>query len=239
MSTREVLIVGASGGLGRALADVYGEHGWRVRPVDRSICDLSDPAAVERLAADLGRSGGALEVSIFAAGTSEAGYVDEMEPAAFRRCLEVNFLAPVALFEAIATNTPCRRFVFVLSGAADFLIPGLGPYALAKRALRDYLHVRALERSFPDCLVLAVRPGAIATSFDEKTRVHGRFRLPRLSRRRSPRDVARRIYDAERAGRALRLSPVPTVLGWMQSLAPAALAWMIRRHPKLRRPGRA
>jgi short-subunit dehydrogenase len=235
---RDVLIVGAAGGLGAALADVYEKEGWRVRRVDRAAGDLSDPVAVARLGDDLVATGGSLDVTIFAAGAAEAGYVDETEPGAIRRALEVNFLAPVTLFHTIATRTRCRRFVFVLSGAADVLIPGLAPYALAKRALRDYLHVRRLERSFLDCHVLEVRPGAIATRFDDKTRVHGTLRLPRTRRRRAARDVAERIYAAQTAGaRRLDLSAWPGLVGRMQSLAPSLVSWLIRRHPALKRQG--
>lgn len=236
MEPRDVLVVGASGGLGSALAEVYAARGWRVRRVDRQAGDLADPAAVRRLADELSRERGSLEVCIFAAGMSEAGYVDELDPDALRRTLEVNFLAPVTLFHALATATPCRRFVFILSGAADVALPGLAPYTLAKRALRDYLDVRALERSFPDCRVLEVRPGAIATAFDDRTRVHGRFALPRTARRRSARDVAERIYAAERAGASrLTLSALPGILGRAQSLAPAVFRWLIRRHPRWKR----
>ena len=239
MATGAVVIIGAQGGLGSALAEVYGDRGWRVRGIGRKDGDLADPAEVRRLAAEIARDD-ALDLVIFAAGTSEAGYVDEVDADAFRRCLEVNFLAPITLFRAIASATRCRRFVFVLSGLGDVLVPGFSPYALAKRALRDYLEVRALERSFPGCYVLEVRPGPIATAFDDKTRVHGDFRLPRQARCRSARDVAERVYAAERAGRRrLCLSRLPSLLGRLQSTVPAALGWLIRRHPSFRRGRRA
>jgi NAD(P)-dependent dehydrogenase (short-subunit alcohol dehydrogenase family) len=224
-----VLIVGARGGLGRALADVYRERGWTVQAVTRDRCDLADPAAVARLASELAGSERSLELCVVPAGMSEAGYADEVPPAAFRRCLEVNFLAPVTLLSALATTTSCRRFVFVLSGAADLLIPGLTPYALSKRALRDYIEIARLEGSFPACRILVVRPGAIETDFNRRTRVHGAYRLPQGSRPRSPRDVAEQIYRAERAGRtSLVLSPLPILLGRLQALAPALIGRLIR-----------
>jgi len=226
-----VLIVGARGGLGQALADVYRERGWMVQPVTRDRCDLGDPVAVARLAGELAESGRRLDVCVLAAGTSEAGYVNEVPPAAFRRCLEVNFLAPLTLLSALAAATPCRRFVLVLSGAADLLVPGLAPYALSKRALRDYVEIAGLEGSFPGCRILVVWPGAIETAFNRRTGVHGTYRLPAPSRPKSPRYVAERIYRAERAGRArLVLSPLPILLGRLQALAPALIGRLIRWH---------
>jgi short-subunit dehydrogenase len=126
----------------------------------------------------------------------------------------------------------------VLSGAADLLVPGLSPYALSKRALRDYLDIVRLERSFPRSRVLTVWPGPIATRFNEKSRVHGSYRLPTGSPGRSARDVAERIYRAEQAGRReLVLSPVPRLAGSIQAIVPAFVRWLIRRHPSFRRPG--
>ncbi len=225
-----VLIIGARSGLGQALADVYGEHGWTVDTVNRDTCDLSNQEAVLRLAERLRSSAEWPDVCVFTAGISEAGYADELDDRAFRHCFEVNFFAPVVLFRAVATGpAPCRRFVFVLSGAADLLLPGLGPYALSKRALRDYLRLIELEGSFPNCLLVTVRPGAMATRFDEKTRVHGRYQLVTGSRPRLVREVAERVYAAERAGRTrLTLSLLPGVLGWLQNIAPAPMRWIAR-----------
>ncbi len=226
-----VLIVGASGGLGQALADVYRERGWAVQAVTRDRCDLADPVAVARLASELAESGRRLDLCVFPAGVSEAGYADEVEPAAFRRCLEVNFLAPLTLMSALATSTACRRFVFILSGAADLLVPGLAPYALSKRALRDLVEIARLEGSFPDCRVLTVWPGAVETDFNRKTRIHGTYRLPAGAAAKSPRHVAERIYRAEQAGRTrLVLWPLPILIGRLQALAPALIDPLIRWH---------
>lgn len=230
------LIVGARGGLGQALVEQYRGRGWTVETVDRDACDLADPAAVTKLARDLSASGGGLDLCVMAAGTADAGYLDEVPPEAFRRCLEVNFLAPITILSALATSAACRRFVLVLSGAADLLVPGLAPYSLSKRPLRDWIDVVRLEGSFRDCWILPVWPGAIETEFTRKIRIHGVYRLPRGTRPRPPREVAERIYRAERAGRTcLVLSPVPRLLGRLQALAPGVVRQLIRWHPGLRR----
>ncbi len=241
----KALIVGATSGLGMALAQIYRERGWVVHSVQRKdashttdspwICDLSHPSAVSSLASDPSKMAG-FDLGIFSAGTSEAGYVDALNPESFRRCLEVNFLAPIALFNAMArASPPCRRFVFILSGAAEFLVPGLAPYALSKRALRDYLTFRDLESSFPDCRILTVWPGPLATNFDAKTRLHGGYRLPKAAKVRSPEEVARRILEAEASGKnRLDLSPMARRLGQFQAAVPHAARWLMRCHPALR-----
>jgi NAD(P)-dependent dehydrogenase (short-subunit alcohol dehydrogenase family) len=233
----KLFLTGASGGLGRALAKIYREEGWSILgtirkptpdlPCETVCCDLSAPSEVQRLI-DERLQGTCFDLAILAAGWSEAGYLDKIDAGALRRCFEVNFLAPFSLTQALARGG-CSRFVFVLSGTAQFLMPGLAPYALSKRALRDLLELRELERSFPQARFLTVWPGPIATRFNEKTRLHGNYRLPGQRRRRPrpPEEVARRIYQAEHDdAKRLVLSRLPGLLGWIQSaLPPLARPW--------------
>jgi NAD(P)-dependent dehydrogenase (short-subunit alcohol dehydrogenase family) len=232
--TDPVLVVGARSGLGAALTQLYRERSRTVLTLDRDRCDLGDAGAVARVAGEWTTP---LALCLFCAGSAEFGYVDSLDASALRRSLEVNFLGPVALFSAWAGRGLCRRFVFVLSGTADLLLPGLGPYALAKRALRDYLYLLRAEASWPDVHVLEVWPGAMETPFDDKARVHGRFQPPRRRSRRAPEEVARRIVRAEETGRdRLMLSPLPRWLGRVQATAPDLAARLMRAHPRLRRP---
>lgn len=233
-SVARVLVTGSSAGLGAALAAAYRAKGWEVQGLSRRDpvwpCDLADPAQVARLVSDPGKLSG-FDLAVFAAGTSEVGLLEDLPPEAFRRCLEVNFLAPITLFRALAAAPrPCRRFVFVLSGAAEVLAPGLSPYAVGKRALKDYLAFRGLERAYPDVRILCVWPGPMATGFDAATRVHGNWRLRSASSPRSPEEVARRVLEAEEAGRRrLVLSPLACLVGRLQSLAPGLIGALMRR----------
>ncbi|QPJ65284.1 MAG: SDR family NAD(P)-dependent oxidoreductase [Candidatus Nitrohelix vancouverensis] len=237
-STNPLLILaGASGGLGQSLKQIYSDKGWRVTEISRDSCDFSSPKAVESLVSVLLLENTRPDLFIYAAALSEAGYLDEIESGALRRSFEVNFLTPVRLLEALqASELGCPRFVFIHSGAADFLIPGLAPYALSKRALRDYLNIAGLESAFHHTQILQVWPGAMATGLNEKTRLHGSFKLPRGMQARPPEEVALKIYNAVQQGAdCLRLSPVPRFLGWLQSVAPCVMNALIRLHPGLKR----
>lgn len=225
-----VLLFGASGGLGAALAREYRGLGFGVSAPDRRLCDFADPASLDRFLCKAGPA----DLCLVCAGVSEAGYVDELEPEAFARCFQVNFFAPAA----ILSKLDCGRFVFILSGTADLLVPGLSPYALSKRALRDYLRISAMEGSFPGKRVLEVWPGGIDTDFNKKTRLHGGFKpYVRRAGLRSAEEVARRIVAAERGGKKrLVLSPLVRAAGWLQDLAPDGVSRLARFAARPRAP---
>jgi NAD(P)-dependent dehydrogenase (short-subunit alcohol dehydrogenase family) len=138
----KVLILGASGGLGRSLEALYKEKKWQTSALNRRDCDLSDERAVDLAIQSSADLKSPPDLCIFASGACEAGYLDELGQDSIRKSMTVNFLSPVRTFQHLASGPhPCPSFIFVLSGVADFLIPGLAPYALSKRALRDYLAV--------------------------------------------------------------------------------------------------
>jgi short-subunit dehydrogenase len=230
-------IFGAGGGLGKALTRLYESKHWVVHSVIRSDCDLGDQKALDDFLKHLVVSGQIPDLCIFSAGTSEVGYADEVDPEAYRHTLNVNFHAPVRILMTLAKSNPaCKRFVFILSGAADLLVPGMSPYALSKRAFRDYLSCLKLERSFPDVSILAVWPGAIATEFNAKTKTHGSFRLPSGNQAKDPEEVAQRIFDAlEEGRRALVLSKRVRLAGYLQALAPWGAALLFRLCPAFKR----
>lgn len=233
----KALIIGGSRGLGEALLNIYKNKGWETHNISRNTCDLSDPLAVEKLAGDMAFINSGFTLGIFSAATADMGYIDETSPQAFRHCMQVNFLSLITLFYALAkADHPCRRFIFIHSGAADFLIPGFSPYAISKRALRDYLYIAKLENSFPGCQILQVWPGGIATEFTQKIRFHGSYKIIKGMRPRTAFEVASRIYEAEQSGKGhLNLSSLFIFLGRMQSFLPGLLNWLMQRHPLFRR----
>ena len=115
---KKALITGAASGIGRAialalaqqgadvflvdinedgLADVAREIGRHGTKVVTATCDLSDPAQIEALTANLRRRWNGLNILVNNAGITYYGHTHLMTGAQWNRIMAVNLLAPIQL----------------------------------------------------------------------------------------------------------------------------------------------
>lgn len=202
MTTRHLLITGATGGLGLALVEAARARGHRVRATGRSTATRAriEATGAAFVAADLTEPGADLAGlvqgcdSVIHAAALSASWGPK---AAFER---INVQATVALLDA-ARGAHCRRFVFISSPSifATFRDrlgiraedapsqPPLNLYARTKLAAETLV----LAANGPDLATTAVRPRAIVGPDD-------RVLLPRLAEL-----AARDWMPMLRGGRAL------------------------------------
>ena len=170
------LVVGASGGVGSALAAALRGRGGEVVGLSRSAegLDVTDEASVE---AALGRLEGPFDLVLVATG---ALVVRGHEPEKSLRALSargladqfaVNAIGPaLVLKHALPLLPRQRRSVFAALSArvgsiGDNALGGWHSYRAAKAALNQVLHGAAIElrRTHPHAIVLALHPGTVAT----------------------------------------------------------------------------
>ena len=175
------LIVGASGGIGSAMAGTLEERGVAVERLSRRDdgLDVTDERSVE---AALGALGGAFDLVLVATG---ALVVDGHEPEKSLRAITakgladqfaVNAIGPaLVLKHALPLLPRNRRFVFAALSArvgsiGDNAVGGWHAYRAAKAALNQILHGAAVElaRTHAQGIVLALHPGTVATEFTAK-----------------------------------------------------------------------
>lgn len=172
------LIVGASGGIGGAVAEALEARGAQVARLSRSAdgLDVTDEASVERA---LGALEGPFDLVLVATG---ALVVDGHAPEKSLRAITakgladqfaVNALGPALVLKHALPLLPRqgRSVLAALSARVGSIgdngIGGWHSYRAAKAALNQLLHGAAIElrRTHRGAIVLALHPGTVATRF--------------------------------------------------------------------------
>jgi uncharacterized protein len=222
-----VLVTGATGGLGHAIARAFsarganliltgrrkealerlaGELGGRAIP-----CDLSDRSDLERLVAD----SPPIDVLIANAALPATGVLTELTQQQIDRMLEVNLGAPIALARALAAGMIARaggHMVFISSLSGKAAGPASSIYSATKFGLRGFsLGLR--EDLRPHGVgVSVVLPGFISDAglFADA----GEIKLPPGIRTRTPEQVATAVIGAIERNRAeVQVAPLSLRLG--------------------------
>ncbi len=185
LAGRRVLITGASSGVGRAAARLFGEEGARLALVARSGGALEDVVAEHGLDAvvlptDLGSRDeaqaavrdavaalGGLDVVVSNAGVAVFGHVLEIHPDDFDRTMDVTFKGAVDVIREALPHLRASRGTIVATGSlmARLPLPTWSSYAASKHALRGFLNslrVEELEQG-SGVRVVMVHPGPIDT----------------------------------------------------------------------------
>jgi short-subunit dehydrogenase len=240
---REVLVTGATGGLGHAIARALARRGARVLVSGRQAqaldalaaeldgralaCDLADRDDVARLA----EAAAGVDVLVANAAVPASGAIGAFSVAALDRALEVNLRAPMVLARLLSERMAERgegHLVFVNSLSGKAGAAGSSVYSASKFGLRGYaLGIRE------DLRPLGI---GVSTVFPGFIRDAGMFHesgaeLPGYVGLRRPDDVARAVVRAVEQDRSeIDVAPLSLRLGVAVSgLLPEATARIQRR----------
>ncbi|MEW5789029.1 MAG: SDR family oxidoreductase [Pseudomonadota bacterium] len=259
-----ILLTGASGGLGQALARALAEAGADLfllgRDAERLAAlvqdlagtgarlhclavDLNQPGTVEQVA-EAARLFG-INVLVNNAGINAFGLYAEQDWRQAEAVLATNLLVPMALVRALLpwlSRQPAAAILNVGSTFGSLPFPGFAAYSAAKAGLRGFS--QALRRELADSRVevVYVAPRAIRTPLNSAA--VNALNRELGSKEDSPALAARRIVAALAAGRAETHLGFPEALfarlnGALPRLIDRALAGKlpsIRRHAGADRP---
>ncbi|MEZ0363277.1 SDR family oxidoreductase [Mycobacterium sp. pUA109] len=166
VDSRVVFITGGAGGIGAAVARRLHAKGARLvlTDLDRAqldalaaelgedrvltvVADVRDLAAMQAAAAQAVQRFGGIDVVLANAGIASYGSVLQVDPAAFRRLIEVNVLG---VFHTVRAALPAlidrRGYVLIVSSLAAYAAaPGLAPYNASKAAVEHFANALRLE----------------------------------------------------------------------------------------------
>jgi NAD(P)-dependent dehydrogenase (short-subunit alcohol dehydrogenase family) len=185
---KTVVITGCDTGFGAGVVAALVDEGASVislcytsQGVDRTInsgvkssllVDLSDEKQLSGAASEIIKllKGEDLFAVVHNAGTVTAGMIDFMPMENYRRVMEVNFFAVVALNAHLLpllkerTNDGSKKRVIIVSSVDGLVsLPGNAPYDASKFAVEAYADALRIEQSFWDIKVSVINPSTMKT----------------------------------------------------------------------------
>lgn len=177
-----VIISGASTGIGAATALLLAEKGYvafagvrtegdaarlaslhaNIRPI---AMDVTGNDSLERAAAEIKRSGVALEGIVSNAGIAVGGPLEHLPIEELRRQFDVNVIGAIALVQVFlpVLHGDRGRVVFVGSISGRLATPYVGPYSASKFALRALSDAMRIELLPAGIEVSLIEPGSVKT----------------------------------------------------------------------------
>jgi uncharacterized protein len=240
-----VLVTGATGGIGQAVARAFAARGAGLiltgrrtevlEPLAAEVrgraltCDLSDRTEVDRLCHEA--VGAELDVFVANAALPASGLLTELTQEEIDRMLEVNLRAPVALARVLAPGMIERgrgHMVFVSSLSGKAASPRGSLYAATKFGLRGFALGLRQDLHGSGVGVSTICPGFIR---DAGMFAEAGVKLPRGVGTRSPEDVARAVVAAIEDDRAeVDVAPLSLRAGALfAGVAPELAARVSRR----------
>jgi NAD(P)-dependent dehydrogenase (short-subunit alcohol dehydrogenase family) len=224
--TRRALVTGASSGIGAAVARLLAREGYRVALLARDerrldevlrelpgdghvsvVCDLTDPAAIERALGGVESAFGGLELVVNNAGTGYRARVAELDPALVRRVLETNVSALLLVCRAalpLLVRGTAPVVVNVASVVGRRGIPGQAVYSASKAAVCSIGEALRVEWAEHGIAVCTLNPGLTATGFFEAQPNPAGLDHPDLATAQGADDVAREVLALDRRPRPER-----------------------------------
>lgn len=191
LNHRVALVTGGTKGLGRAMAEGLAEAGASVAIISRHAeqaaevalsitnatgqkakgygCDVTVPAQVEALVAQVMEDFGQVDILVNNAGINTRGPIDELTLEQFLEVQHINVTGPWLLCRALAGHFKARRYGRVINIGSTLSIIAIAnrtPYATSKGAILQMTRALALEWAPYGITVNCMMPGPFGTEMN-------------------------------------------------------------------------
>ncbi len=232
----DVLVTGASSGIGKAIAIAFADKGYTVYGISRSIdekteiigrgkliqlrADVTDRKSLQKLKDKIP----SLSIIIHAAGSGIAGSAEDVPTDLARKQMEVNYFGVLEvnnIFLPLLREHGRSLVIFISSIAGRVPIPFQSHYSSSKYALEAYAEALRMEGRRHGIMSVLIEPGDTRTEFTSNRRIF----IPKSSVYKAAAEKAiRRMESDEEKGK----SP--------ETVARMTLRIAGRKNPPVRKP---
>lgn len=246
-----VVITGAAGGVGQAVAARLHGAGYRLVLLDRAdevrvlaerlgavawVVDVTDEDGVERTVAEMITTVGLPDVWVNNAGVGQWGPFDPTAAGSERAEMEVNYHGSVHCIRALLPHWRARgqgHLIQVTSSAALFYGPWMASYSASKAAIGFFVRALRVELRGTGIAITEILPNTIRTPMSSGA---NRTFIPKIASIRpdlTPDEVAAAIHRAIlRRPREVRLPWLVSPFALLLALAPALVDWLLAWGPR-------
>ena len=207
-SKKTVLITGAYGGLGKALAKTYHDHGFSLCLLGKNknklkalsklstnlySCDFSDNLDIVETCEEIKKNHEKIDIIINCAAVFPISSLTEMSIKDFQRCMQINVTAPFLLTKQLLHKMKKgSKIINIASSSAYGGSPNTSAYCASKHALLGLSRSWFKELKSEDIRVFCVSPGSIQTKMGKEVEKLGQLYNTFMT----PQEVAEYVFFA-------------------------------------------
>lgn len=234
---KNIIITGASGGIGAEMAKLCAERGANLLLLARNVekleqlkenleaqynarvsvhrLDVSDSSAVGKVFASAAAELGHIDILVNNAGFGVFRYAHETSVEEMKSMFDVNVIGLMACTHAVLPSMRKQgsgHIINIASQAGKIATPKSSVYAATKHAVLGYTNSLRMELADAGIYVTAVNPGPIATDFFTIADESGTYVKNVQKFMLKPKTVAEKVVDV--MGKPVREINLP---GWMNA----------------------
>jgi short-subunit dehydrogenase len=258
LAGKRILLTGAAGGLGHALAEGLAIKGAKLALVDKNaeglhhLCtkiaqlggsahpivnDFTSENAIQTVVNEATQQLGAIDILINSAGILDFTYFEAQNPARIQQIMAVNSILPMQLTRAVLPSFSAKNAGHIVNIGSIFGSIGFPHYAVysaSKFALRGFSQALSRELIDTDIKVSYIAPRAIKTPINNEA--SAQMMAATNTAMDEPIAVARQIIEAiEKQKQTHYIGQPESLFAWLNGFLPCVVSMGLTKPTKIAR----